>query len=186
MRTYDELFSPMREQPVTLLEIGVLGGAGVRTWARYFANPLSVIYGLDPHPEFIDKPFTDPRIRVLVGSQADDARLRELSLHMTRFNVIIDDGGHFSSAQMKSFYFFWPRVVPGGFYCIEDLHSYAAPELCDNKTNIMQFLNVIATDVQGMGAKAVGRVLPTDNWPDVDLLIVRKGLAVLRKSSKLQ
>lgn len=181
MRTYDELFSPIREKPVTLLEIGVLGGAGLRTWARYFAHTLSTIYGMDPHPEFVDKPFTDSRIRLFNCSQADLVMVTEL-VGDTRFDIIIDDGGHFSSAQQKCFWHLWRNVNPGGFYCIEDLHSYAAPELCDCRTNIMEFLTAFAEDMQGQGAKAVGRVLPSDDWPDLDWILFRKGLAILRKA----
>lgn len=181
MRTYGELFWRLRDQPVTLLEIGVLGGAGLRTWARWFSNSLSTIYGMDPHPEFVDKPFTDPRIRLFNCSQANAVKVSEL-VGETRFNIIIDDAGHFASAQMKCFWTLWRNVAPGGFYCIEDLHSYAAPELCDDKTNIMEFLTAIATDMQGKGAKAVGRVEPSDDWPDLDQIIFRKGLAVLRKA----
>ncbi len=180
MRTYDELFSPMRDQPVTLLEIGVLGGAGVRTWARYFTNPDAEIYGLDPHPEFCEKPIQDPRVHLVQGSQTDRTKLLTLP---TWFNICLDDGCHFSSAQLVTFEILWPRIAPGGFYCVEDTHSYAAPELCDSKENIMQFLTRIATELQGRGATAVGRVEPTDRWADVDWLMFRKGLAVLRKRS---
>ncbi len=180
MRTYDDLFTPMRDQPVTLLEIGVLGGAGLRTWARYFQNPDAEIYGLDIHPEFCEKPFNDPRVRLLDGSQTDRARL-DLLFGSTQFNIIADDGPHFSSAQIKSFEILWPRVAPGGFYSIEDTHSYAAPELCDGPENIMAFLTRIATEMQGRGAKDVGRVFDLDKWASIDTITFRKGLAVLRK-----
>ncbi len=182
MRTYDELFTPMRDQPVTLLEIGVLGGAGLRTWARYFQNPDAEIYGLDIHPEFVDKPFNDSRVHLIEGSQTDRIKL-DLLFGMTQFNIIADDGPHFSSAQIKCFGILWPRVAPGGFYCIEDLHSHAAPELCDSKENIMQFLTRIATELQGRGAKAVGRAEPADAWSDIELITFRKGLAILRKKA---
>lgn len=182
MRTYDELFGSIRERSVSLLEIGVLGGAGLRTWARYFDNPLTTICGMDPHPEFVEKPFTDDRVHLFNCSQADSEKVLKI-FGALRFNIIIDDAGHFASAQMKCFYTLWKNVVPGGFYCIEDLHSYAAPELCDGKCNIMQFLTTIATDMQGKGAKAVGRVESSDDWRDVDWIMFRKGLAVLRKAS---
>ncbi len=179
MRTYDELFRHKRHEPVALLEMGVLGGAGIRTWARYFDHPAARIFGLDPHPEFC-QPIDDNRVRLLDCGQGDTFKLG-LYFGTSAFDIAADDGGHFSSAQAKAFEFFWPRIVPGGFYCIEDLHSHAAPELCDGPENIMQFLTRIATELQGRGAKAVGRPEPTDSWPDVDWIMFRKGLGILRK-----
>jgi len=181
MRTYDEVFRHIRHDPVSILEIGVLGGAGVRTWARYFAHPISRIYGLDPHPEFCG-PIDDARVRLFNCSQADGNKLDAL-FGDARLTIIIDDGGHFASAQLKSFHNLWPRVAPGGFYCVEDLHTYAAPELCDSSENIMQFLTRIATEMQGSGAKAIGKPEPSDLWPDIDTIMFRKGMCVMRKKA---
>jgi len=179
MRTYGEIFYQIRYDPIALLEIGVLGGAGIRTWARYFAHPSARIYGLDPHPEFC-QPIEDARVQLLNCRQEDTEKLNTL-LGLTVFNICIDDGGHFASAQIKSFNALWPRIVPGGFYCAEDLHTYAAPELCDGPENIMAFLTRIATEMQGRGAKAIARPEPSDLWPDIDTIMFRKGLCVLRK-----
>ena len=181
MRTYGELFERFRHEPVSLLEIGVLGGAGLRTWARYFDNPETAIYGLDPYlKEFCGK-LDDDRIVLIEGSQAAESTLSALAV-LGPFHFILDDGGHFAAAQMKCFQSLWLSVAPGGFYSIEDLHSYAAPELCDGKENIMQFLTRIATEMQGRGAKAVGKSVPEDSWSDIDLIMFRRGLAILRKS----
>jgi len=181
MRTYDEVFRHLRYDPVSVLEIGVLGGAGVRTWARYFAHPISRIYGLDPHPEFCG-PIKDPRVHLFTCSQ-DDAKTLNTLFADARLTIAIDDAGHFSSAQLKSFNNLWQRIAPGGFYCFEDLHSHAAPELCDGPENIMAFLTRIATEIQGKGAKAIGKFEPSDLWSDIDTIMFRKGLCVIRKKA---
>ncbi len=33
---FDSFFAPLRDQPITLLEIGVFNGASLRTWEEYF------------------------------------------------------------------------------------------------------------------------------------------------------
>jgi hypothetical protein len=76
----------------------------------------------------------------------------------------------------------FPLLAPGGLYCIEDLHSFAAPELCDAPENIMQFLTYIAEELQGEGAKAKGRVEATDKWASIDTITFRKGLCVITKA----
>jgi hypothetical protein len=47
----------------------------------------------------------------------------------------------------------------------------------------MAFLTRIATEMQGKGAKAMGRPEPSDLWSDIDTIMFRKGLCVIRKKA---
>lgn len=180
LRTLDEFLSPIRDLPVVSLELGVLAGAGLRTFAEYFQNPDARIIGVDPHT-WDREPIPDPRVEAVIGSQTDPALMRHLFDKYGHLDLIFDDGSHFASAQQESFRIIWPLVKPGRFYVIADLHSYAAPELCDAKENVMQWLTRIATEMQGRGAQASGKVKETDRWADLDTITFRKGMAVLRK-----
>ena len=49
---YDELFTPLRDRPVNVVELGVLRGASIRMWADYFTH--GTIYGVDIRPAFLE------------------------------------------------------------------------------------------------------------------------------------
>lgn len=176
-RTYGELFVQLRYTRVRLLEMGVLGGGGLEMWSRYFTHPETRIVGLDIEPWRCRK-IDDSRVRVVAGSQTDEQIKWE-----EPFDLIFDDAGHFASAQIIAFNYYFPNWLnPGGLYFIEDLHSYAAPELSNGPENIMQYLTRIATEMQGRGAKASGKVEPGDVWASIDTITFRKGLAIIRKA----
>lgn len=179
--TMDEFLSPRRHDPVVVMEQGVLGGAGLRMWAEYFDHPDSRIIGVDPHT-FDRKPIEDKRVVVFQGSQCDWPLMVNIRQEYGEFDWVTDDASHFARAQQEAFGIIWPMIKPGGFWCCQDLHSYAAPELCDAPENVMQWLTRIATQMQGRGAQDSGKVNATDRWASIDLMTFRKGMVVLRKS----
>jgi hypothetical protein len=114
---YESYLHPWRYRPVCLLEIGVLDGNSIRTWKDYF--PKGEICGLDIDPAC--KSNEEGRISIAIGSQ-DDAELLESAFPGVDFDVIVDDGSHINTFTIASFQFlFHNRLVPGGFYIIEDL-----------------------------------------------------------------
>jgi hypothetical protein len=64
---YDELFAPLRDRDIRLLELGVKQGGSLELWRDYF--PLGRIVGLDMNPPSLRDP-TD-RIMLLRGRQED-------------------------------------------------------------------------------------------------------------------
>lgn len=180
-RTMDELLSPRRHERVVLMEQGILAGQGLRMWSEYFTHPDTVIIGVDPHT-YDRPPIEDPRVHVVVGSQIDAFLMNDLVDKYGSCDWITDDASHFASAQIQAFQIAWPLIKPGGFWCCQDLHSHAAPELCDAPENIMQFLTRIATEMQGKGAKASGRVELDSPWATIDTITFRRGMCVIRKA----
>jgi Methyltransferase domain len=115
---YEPLFAPFRFEPITLLEIGVLAGASVRTWGEYF--PAATIIGIDIRPSALAH--ESDRVSILIGDQAD----REFLLTAAErgpFQIIIDDGAHMPEEQITSLLTLWPYVAPGGIYAVEDIHT---------------------------------------------------------------
>ena len=116
----------LRQEPITLLEIGIggygdpeAGGASLRMWRDYFPN--AQIVGLD----YYDKsPHAGERIRVYKGSQADPVAIaRMLNDFPGGFDVIIDDGSHQNEHVIASLYMLWQYVKPEGWYIVEDLQT---------------------------------------------------------------
>jgi len=87
-------------------------------WHDYF--PYATIVGLDINPACKD--VEGGRIKVFIGSQDDPVFIDELCNEYPKgFDIVIDDGSHMMSHQIKSLELLFKRVSSGGFYVIEDL-----------------------------------------------------------------
>lgn len=122
---YQRYFEPFRELSVKVLEIGVggynspdLGGESLRMWKHYFRRGL--IYGLDV---FAKPNLAENRLYVLQGDQGDERFLDSMASQIGPFDIVIDDGSHFSHHVITSFNALFPHVRPGGLYVIEDLQA---------------------------------------------------------------
>jgi Methyltransferase domain len=115
---YEQYLHPLRNQPINLLEIGVLRGKSVRLWKRYF--PKAHIFGVDIDPAC--QQYEEARISIEIGSQADVRVLERLCGRAAApFDVVIDDGSHINRHIIATFTYLFPRLKPGGIYIIEDL-----------------------------------------------------------------
>jgi hypothetical protein len=175
--TYDELFSSIRDEPVVLLEQGILSGDGLKMWDKYFTHPKTRIYGLDFESKF--KP-PDGRIRTFLGNQSDIAFLAIVVGVTGPLDIVIDDAGHFYRDQVPAFNFLWPYVKPGGFYTCEDIHTSWHPQHSEGG-RIIDFFTGIAADMQDHGETWHGKPLTTDKWYSLDWIMFRKGLVILKK-----
>jgi cephalosporin hydroxylase len=144
---YDAHLSPLRDSPVTLLEIGVLGGGSLRTWRDYFRNGR--IHGVDIDSDAARH--AGERIRVHIGSQSDLRFLDSVVAQTGPLDIAIDDGSHLARDQVGSLLHLWPHVKPGGFYIVEDTHtSYMSGYKMGWRQpgTTMEFLKDVADDVQ--------------------------------------
>lgn len=143
VQLYDTLLRTLRDHVVTLVEIGIgtllpgvsssmLGygqahyrpGGSLRAWRDYFANEKSRIIGLDVQP---DTQLTDePRIETCI---CDSTRGRDVAALMKKLliapdslDVVIDDGSHLDTDQLKTLQSFYRFVRPDGLYIIEDIY----------------------------------------------------------------
>lgn len=122
---YEERFGHLRDEAVTLLEIGVAHGGSMKMWEEYFQEGR--IFGLDIKSEC--KKHESKRTKIFIGDQTDAWFLGQIvSEHIApgmgdRLDIIIDDGGHRRFQQVASFEILFPMLSPGGFYAIEDLQA---------------------------------------------------------------
>lgn len=116
---YETLFSPFRDEPIRLLEIGVFEGESMRLWEAYF--PAAQIFGLDIEDK---SQYDSARVRTLVADQGNRA---DLAVVLERtggdFDLILDDGGHQMEQQQISLGVLFPTLKSGGLYIIEDVHT---------------------------------------------------------------
>lgn len=111
--------------PGKLLEIGVggyndlnTGGGSLRMWATYFRK--STIYGID----VVDKSLQNSgRIKTFIIDQSKKRELEDFAKEHGPFDIIIDDGSHFSSHVICSFQVLFKHLNDGGIYIIEDTQT---------------------------------------------------------------
>lgn len=118
---YDRLFDDYRDKPIHLLEIGIQNGGSLEIWSKYFNN-ASALFGCDINPDCARLSYDDPRIHVIVGDVNTPEVLERVLKRSSKFDIIIDDGSHRSSDIVKSFAWYFPHLVDGGVFIVEDLH----------------------------------------------------------------
>jgi len=121
---YESIFGLRRTEPLKILEIGVWHGASLKLWKKYFTHPNTIIVGVDVLPECrqFDSPATGVHVRI--GSQADPAFLNQVVKEFGPFDIIMDDGSHFSSHIITSFnHLYADGLKDTGIYFVEDLHA---------------------------------------------------------------
>jgi len=109
----------MREEKLTILEIGVLHGSSLKTWEEYFTN--AKIIGADIMPS--SRIYEGWRIVIEIMDQSNVEDLVRVALKHGPFDIIIDDGSHQWEHQKTSLRTLFPFLRDGGIYVVEDLHT---------------------------------------------------------------
>jgi hypothetical protein len=150
---YEALFGHRRSRVLSVLEIGIgtltpnvpssmagikdgyATGASLRAWRDWF--PFALIVGMDTQE---DTMFTEPRIRTLWCDSTSSA----VHTHLTKnkFDLVIDDGDHNSTAQIATLMQCWPLLKPDGVYVIEDVIGDYLFDTQDNLTAIVKSVPV--------------------------------------------
>lgn len=167
LRFYDREWSKWRDEPIRLLEIGLNVGASIKLWLQYFSQ--AQIVGVDI-VDFVSKvgELNPSRFTFIKGSAFDPYFLQRFVESQERFDIIIDDGSHFSGPIAMAHQYLWALVKPGGYYVIEDLGEYNNPE-----SHSAGF-----PDQMQLCEDILKRVILGD---DVDEAFVSKELVMLRK-----
>jgi hypothetical protein len=119
LRNYEELFGPLRDKEIRLLELGVHKGGSLFLWRDYF--PRGTIVGLDVKAAALDDP--SRRIHTYRGRQEDTELLDRIARETAPggFDVVIDDCSHIAALARVSFWhLFRNHLRSGGIYAIED------------------------------------------------------------------
>jgi hypothetical protein len=164
---YHALFSPLRDRPIRLLEIGVggygfhtIGGASLAMWAEYFSN--AIITGID----IVEKRLAlDPRIKVFRGSQDDPIFLRDVCAERGPFDIIIDDGSHVPKQVAASFNILFPSLIDGGIYVIEDMQTAFWPQFGGSLLDGGDTVKLVRTIIECLNRAEISAVGPPPSLP---------------------
>lgn len=132
---YENYFLKLKDTKLKILEIGIQNGFSLKTWEEYFQN--SEIYGIDIHD---CSRFNTERVKTFICNQTDLNKLKEINEQYGPFDIIIDDGSHYSRDMKKTFDFLFPLLNKNGLYVVEDLHCCYWKDFSYNDTQFMDRL----------------------------------------------
>lgn len=121
-RFYSPFFEKLRNEPISILEIGIDRGHSIVALHDFFQN--ANIYGIDINlPPLNAKAHTLNRVQLFKIDQTDKETLNKQFLNI-EFDIIIDDGSHIPEHQILTFnHLFNNKLKQKGLYICEDLHT---------------------------------------------------------------
>jgi hypothetical protein len=112
---YERLFAGMRQDAITLIEIGVADGSSLLAWQEIFPN--AKIVGMDIH--LAQRVHRHETIECYMGDQSNQDDCQRVS-HGRQFDIIVEDALHELDATLLTLFWLWPAVKPGGMYIVEE------------------------------------------------------------------
>ena len=97
---------------IVISEIGVACGASLRAFSTY--RPNGKIYGYDIRDDCSNLLSDCSNVQIYI-QDCTKTSLRHSS------HLIIDDGSHISEDIVETFRLNWSKLIPGGYYVVEDL-----------------------------------------------------------------
>lgn len=121
---YESVLSPLANDSVNVLEIGIQGGICLLLWELYFPNAKQIV-GIDidtsrVQAKVLDRSNSTNKIKIVQGDATNSDIVSALD---HTYDVIIDDGSHRVADQLSSFKLFESRLNHGGIYIIEDIQN---------------------------------------------------------------
>lgn len=110
----------LQGKPLRLLEIGVQNGGSLEIWEKVLPAGSTII-GMDIDPR-CRRLALKSNITILIGDASNPKALDDL-LGDKQFDIIVDDGSHQQAEITSTFQSLFPRLIDGGVYFLEDLHS---------------------------------------------------------------
>lgn len=112
---YDKRLTQLRDEPIEMLEVGILHGCSLLMWHEYFNK--AKLHGAD----ILHYDINIERITTYVCNQEVEEDLRRLPKNL---DLIIDDGGHTMLQQQLTLkVLLIENLKPGGIFILEDLHT---------------------------------------------------------------
>lgn len=166
---YEKYFSSWREREFVLLELGVAGGASIRTWREYF--PKAKVYGIDNNPDCAGE-------GIFIGSQTDGIFLQKVLDEIGQPDLVIDDASHYGPFTIETFKLLFKSVAYNGYYVVEDTACFydktygEAPDFGKGMSAVFNFFTGLAKDVDVYGRGMTGNTeyaltVENPNWAPV-------------------
>ena len=144
---YAKHLEQWRDKEITVLEIGVAGGASIKMWREYM--PKAKVFGIDNNPDCAGE-------GIFIGDHNDNNFMLSVMDKIGNCDLIIDDGSHIGW-NMKSLFqlLFVEKVKSGGLYIVEDCHCLYEPHY-NQGSDAFQFFTGLVRDVDVAGRAMTG------------------------------
>jgi hypothetical protein len=132
LETYEKLFKDKRFTTTAVMEIGIAEGGSIKLWNDYFVNAR--IFGLDimdMKDSINDIKYNYPRINLSLNT---DAYNIDVNIFKNKFDIIIEDGYHTLSNQIKFLKNYLPILEEDGIMIIEDVDKIEDIDSLINET----------------------------------------------------
>lgn len=123
---YSKIFAPLKDKPISILEVGIYRGSSLIMWNQYFTKAAKVV-GFDISLSYLTEVLPTAPAKIF---QCDATKQDQLEIAMQKvqdvfgdnqFDIIIDDGSHMLNDQVKTMVMMWKYLKVGGHYFIEDM-----------------------------------------------------------------
>jgi hypothetical protein len=156
LRHYHAFLNPWRVMPVRILETSP-DELTRSMWTAFFADCDYNVVGTDPAD-------------ILEAEQAEP------------FHLIVDSANKLSKAQMGLFARLFKRVVPGGYYCVENVELSLDKKNWGGKRGTFGTLFNLQKDLQTMQLDPAQRLVYPELSPRIDFVFTVPGLIVIRRN----
>lgn len=144
--TYEKYLFELKDKEFTLLELGVAGGASIKTWKEYFTK--AKVYGIDNNPTCTGE-------GIFIGDATDEIFMSRVLEQIGEVNVLIEDSSHIGWDMIKIFEFMFPKIKSGGYFFLEDTHVIYSPHY-EQGSGAFGFFTGLAKDVDIAGRGMTG------------------------------
>ncbi len=159
---YEKRLGHLRDARFLLVEIGVFHGGSLHMWGDYFPN--ATIVGLDIAEGTRCHELSNRHVRICDASDpaALDVVLQEFGPPL----VVIDDGSHLWNHQIAALHHLWPRLLPGGTFIMEDIHTSfpAHAEAYNGGSSVSAYDTIQALNRWVVGHDYMGDEQPPDDF----------------------
>ena len=115
---YEDLFKPLKDKPLKILEIGSFYGNASAALFFYFRN--SLIYSADINPDMYK--YKGSRLNnFFVDSSSKESIVKNILNQNIEFNIVIEDASHMLKDQIISLFMLFPKIKKGGIFIIEEI-----------------------------------------------------------------
>ena len=112
LEIYSNYFNNYKHKEINILEIGIDKGESLKIWRKYFTR--ANICGID----IMDIKFQIDGVELIKADQTDKKALKGICDKYKGFDIIIDDGGHYSKQIVISLNFLFDYLNDNGSFAV--------------------------------------------------------------------
>lgn len=191
LRFYEERLAHLKSDKFLFIEIGVFEGGSLKTWGEYFPN--AQIVGMDINPA--TKQYAGDNRHVYIGDASRGECIDFIVERHGRPLIVLDDGSHIWHHQIESLRYFWPKVLPGGMFIMEDIQTSMPGQIehhpfyiGDSQISAYDYIQKLNRFV--VGAEQMGSEKPYDGfvgnyWRTIRSIEWYRGTCIISKKNEV-